>query len=86
VIPDILANSGGVCTSYFEWYQNMHNETWNKEQVLEKLSKQIKQAFADVLEKQKKYLTSFRNAAYVLATERIIAAMSDEGGSASGGK
>ncbi len=75
VIPDILANSGGVCTSYFEWYQNMHNEVWNKEQVLEKLSKQIKLAFADTLERRNKYQTTFRNAAYVLAAERIISAM-----------
>ena len=53
VIPDILANSGGVCVSYYEWYQNMNNEAWSKEDVLEKLSKQIKQAFNDVYELQK---------------------------------
>lgn len=76
VIPDILANSGGVATSYFEWYQNMHNEVWDKDQVLEKLSKLIKQAYYDVLAKRQQYNTSFRSAAYVLATERIIAAMS----------
>jgi glutamate dehydrogenase len=75
VIPDILANSGGVCTSYFEWYQNMHNEVWEKDQVLEKLSVQIKQAFADTLQRRTKYTTTFRNAAYILAAERIIAAM-----------
>ena len=75
VIPDILANSGGVCTSYFEWYQNMHDEKWSKEQVLEKLSKQIKQAFADTLAARNKYNTTFRNAAYVLAAERIISSM-----------
>ncbi len=72
VVPDILANSGGVCTSYYEWYQNMHNEEWNKEQVLEKLEKQIKQAFSDVWEQKEKYKTTFRNAAYILATQRII--------------
>jgi glutamate dehydrogenase/leucine dehydrogenase len=76
VIPDILANSGGVATSYFEWYQNMHNEVWDKDQVLEKLSKLIKQAYYDVLEKRQQYNTSFHSAAYILATERIITAMS----------
>jgi glutamate dehydrogenase (NAD(P)+) len=72
VIPDILANSGGVCTSYYEWYQNMHNEKWSKEQVLEKLSKQIKLAFADVLEQKNKYNCTFRTGAYILAAQRII--------------
>jgi len=75
VIPDILANSGGVCVSYYEWYQNMHNEAWSKEDVLGKLSKQIKQAFMDVYDLQKKYNTTFRNAAYILAAERIIEKM-----------
>ena len=75
LIPDILANSGGVCVSYFEWYQNMKSESWSKEQVLEKLSKQIRQAFADVLDVKNKYQTNFRNAAYILAAGRIIAEM-----------
>ena len=75
LIPDILANSGGVCTSYFEWYQNMKNETWSKDQVLQKLEKQMIAAFADVHDRQKKYNTTFRTGAYILAGERIISAM-----------
>ncbi|MBI3231911.1 MAG: Glu/Leu/Phe/Val dehydrogenase [Candidatus Doudnabacteria bacterium] len=75
VIPDILANSGGVCVSYYEWYQNMKNETWGKEQVLGKLEKQIKQAFFDVSSIKEKYQTTFRNAAYILAARRIIEKM-----------
>lgn len=74
VIPDILANSGGVCTSYYEWYQNMNSESWGKEDVLDKLEKQIKQAFVDVHKEKEKYKTSFRNAAYILATKRILEA------------
>ncbi len=75
VIPDILANSGGVATSYYEWYQNMHDEKWSKENVLKKLETQMTLAFNDVLEKKNQYNTTYRTAAYILAAERIIAAM-----------
>lgn len=74
-IPDILANSGGVATSYFEWYQNMHNEKWSKEDVLKKLDAQMVKAWTGVYEAQKKYSTSFRSAAYIVAAERIIEKM-----------
>ncbi len=75
VIPDILANSGGVATSYYEWYQNIHNEKWTEQQVLDKLLVQMTQAFTDVFAVQQKYQTTFRNAAYILASERVIQAM-----------
>ncbi|MEK7651838.1 MAG: Glu/Leu/Phe/Val dehydrogenase [Patescibacteria group bacterium] len=71
VIPDILANSGGVATSYYEWYQNMHDEKWTREDVLAKLDALMIKAFEGVLEAQKKYNTSFRNGAYIVAIERI---------------
>ena len=71
VIPDILANSGGVATSYYEWYQNMHDEKWTREDVLAKLDALMIKAFEGVLESQKKYNTSFRNGAYIVAIERI---------------
>lgn len=75
VIPDILANSGGVCVSYFEWYQNQHNEKWSKEDVLKKLNEHIIAAFNDVLQAQKQYSTTMRTAAYIVAAKRIIEAM-----------
>jgi glutamate dehydrogenase/leucine dehydrogenase len=75
VIPDILANSGGVATSYFEWYQNMHSEKWSRQEVLEKLEGLMVKAFADVLAAKNQYQTSFRSAAYLVALERITGAM-----------
>jgi glutamate dehydrogenase len=71
VLPDILANSGGVATSYFEWYQNMHNEKWTKEDVLNKLSEKMKTAFDAVNQKAIEHQTTFRNAAYIVAAQKI---------------
>lgn len=75
VIPDILANSGGVATSYFEWQQNMEHITWSKDQVLKKLDAQMTQAWRDVAAAQQKYNTTYRTAAYIVATERIARAI-----------
>jgi len=75
VIPDILANSGGVAASYFEWYQNIHSLRWGKEDVLKKLDELMVAAFNDVLTLKERYTTTFRNAAYILAAERIKSAL-----------
>ncbi|MEM6997822.1 MAG: glutamate dehydrogenase, partial [Patescibacteria group bacterium] len=48
VVPDILANAGGVIVSYYEWYQNMHDETWTESVVNQKLEQQIKSAAEDI--------------------------------------
>jgi glutamate dehydrogenase/leucine dehydrogenase len=71
VIPDILANAGGVCTSYFEWYQNIHNEQWTKNEVLKKLQDQMKRVTQEVFTIAKKYDTNLRDAAYILALKRL---------------
>lgn len=75
VVPDILANSGGVCVSYFEWYQNQENVRWSKEDVLKKLDEHMVAAFVAVRNVQEKYNTTMRTAAYIVATERIAAEM-----------
>lgn len=75
VVPDILANSGGVCVSYFEWYQNQNNESWSKEDVLKKLDEHMVKAFESVLATQTKHNTTMRIAAYIVASERIIEKM-----------
>ncbi len=71
VIPDILANAGGVATSYFEWLQNMHGESWSKEKVLSDLEALMRSAYADVVHASEVHNVSLRDAAFIVALQRI---------------
>jgi glutamate dehydrogenase len=75
VIPDFLCNAGGVTTSYFEGVQNDMNFYWTKAEVLEKLDDKMTQAFAAVYEMARSQDVFMRDAAYMVAIDKVVKAM-----------
>jgi len=75
VIPDFLCNSGGVITSYFESVQNDMNFYWSKDEVLQRLDSRITTAFHAVLDMSLKENVCMRDAAYMVAIDRVVKAM-----------
>ena len=71
VIPDILANAGGVTTSYFEWVQDRYGYFWEEDEVNTRLEKKMIEAFDDVLQTSLKYKVDLRTAAYIVAISRV---------------
>lgn len=71
VIPDILANAGGVAVSYFEWFQNMHRQSWTKEEVFEKLKKKMLKATDTVWKTMEEHKITMRDAAYIAALKKF---------------
>ena len=74
-IPDFLCNAGGVTTSYFEQVQNDMNFYWHKDEVLEKLDLKMTAAFHGVLDMSEKEDVYMRDAAYMVAIDRVVKAM-----------
>ena len=72
VIPDILANAGGVIVSYFEWMQNLGNESWSEEEVAEKLKQKMTLAYESVAMEAKRRGSDMRTAAYEFAVRRVL--------------
>jgi len=72
VVPDILANAGGVVVSYFEYVQNLQLYYWQEDEVNAKLEEIMKRAFSDVWDLSKKKNVSLRTSAYMVAVDRIV--------------
>jgi len=79
LVPDVLANAGGVATSYLEWVQNMEGSHWTESEVFEKLQKIMRDAFEGVWAAKEQYGVDMRSAAFVAAIRRIRDSMVAKG-------
>ncbi|GAH82635.1 unnamed protein product [marine sediment metagenome] len=71
VIPDILANAGGVAVSHLEWMQNLNQVIFSEEEVVRRMKNRMKKALWDVLATMKKHNVTMREAAYILGVKRV---------------
>ena len=79
VIPDILANAGGVVVSYFEWVQDRYGYFWKEDEVNSRLEEKMVAAFDAVWSTRDRFDVNARTAAYILAVDRIMEARSLRG-------
>jgi glutamate dehydrogenase/leucine dehydrogenase len=79
VIPDVMANAGGVIVSYFEWVQNMQHLRWEEDEVNARLRTILQRSYGDVRRKASENDIPLRPAAYELGIERVVEAAKARG-------
>lgn len=79
VVPDVIANAGGVTVSYFEWVQDFSSFFWTEEQIIQRLDAILTRAFAEVWDTHVQHDVSLRTAAYIVACERVLRARAERG-------
>jgi glutamate dehydrogenase/leucine dehydrogenase len=79
LVPDILANAGGVTVSYYEWVQDQYSFFWSERQINDTLEQTMQSAFKSVHDTAKRYGTDMRTGAYILAVDRVAEATSVRG-------
>jgi len=79
VVPDLLANAGGVLASYYEWVQNLQEFPWERDTVLQRLEQRLSRVYAQVRDLAHQGNTDLRTAAYELAIGRVNRAMALRG-------
>lgn len=79
IVPDILANAGGVVVSYFEWVQDLQNFFWEENEVNNKLTRIMRHSFAAVEQTMRQHKTDMRTAAYIIGVKRVADATINRG-------